>query len=190
MKIVKYSNSEIIKGIRNNNHHVFLYIYRECFDIVREYIVSKGGTTEDASDIFQQSLLTIKRKMNREEPDIYVNFKFFLLGYAKKIWLRDLEKMTRMQQQEFEHDLEDDNHIIKKLTRNEKLCLMWEYIEKMSELCRKIIKAFILGKRHRDTATQLRLSENQVKKRKYICQQKLLNAIRKDSRYKELRDKS
>lgn len=187
MKVVRYSNKEIIEGIRNNDEAVISYIYKASYEIIHDYVVARGGASEDALDVFQVSIITLRSKVFKEEPEIYVDFKYFLLGYAKKIWLRELEKKKRNQYQQLDSEMEDETNILHKIISSERLKLMWEYVERLPEICRVIIRSFLSGKRHKETASDLKLTEGQVKKRKYNCQQKLMEAMQKDSRYNELK---
>src|SRR5688500_3933555 len=69
------------------------YLYEHYFEDAATAIRLKGGTDEDAADIFQEAVLVLIEKIKsgkfREESSI----KTFLIGIARNLWL--FEKRTR-----------------------------------------------------------------------------------------------
>src|SRR5215216_5678904 len=66
----------------------FMELYEETFPHVAKFVAHRGGSFQDAKDIFQDSLVILYEKIVREKDSIRVPHEFYLVGIAKHLWIR------------------------------------------------------------------------------------------------------
>ena len=59
-KKTRFSDSELVEAIRNKEtlEPAILQLYEEHAEITRSFIMGKGGTEQDADDIFQETVVS------------------------------------------------------------------------------------------------------------------------------------
>jgi len=189
IKSKEISNEEIIEGIKNRDEKIARHILKSCFWMVEEYIKSKGGTTEDAWEVFQYTYIAMYQKTTVEDVVLYVNFPSYFLGFCKNYWLKELLKRKRsgyLEEQDEEIKGECDE-IIKQIIKKEKYNLYVKFFNKLPGLCRIIFLMHFKKIPYKQIAKELGLTENQVKRKKFGCKEKLIKLIMKDPRYNQLR---
>lgn len=114
----------------------FIMIYKKVFPKVAQYISRKGGSLDDAKDIFQESIviyyekaLTANIKLNNEQA--------YLMGIAKHLWLKKFStnKEQPLDNELFQHlqETEEEKPIATKLLL---------YLETAGQKCMNLLKAF------------------------------------------------
>ena len=91
-KVKKLTLGEIIEGIQRRDNKVLTYIYKELFPVISSHVTNHGGTTEDAKDVFQETIIIIFRQIEERSLDIKTGFENYLFGIARLIWLKLLRK--------------------------------------------------------------------------------------------------
>lgn len=186
------SVEEILKGIQAHDHEVLSYIYRSFYQQIKYFVNTNSGTDNDAEDIYQEALIVIYRKLKDGELEIKnCSFNTYLYSVCKLLWLKQLEKKRikqdyYMQDDEFT-DLEDDN-ILDVYEKSEKYKLYQKHFAKLQEDCRKVIGLSLERVSLRDIAEIMGYkSEKYAKKKKYQCKEKLIEKIKQDPKYSELK---
>ena len=57
---------DLINGLLSNNKKAIDYIYEHFFNRIKYYIQNKGGSLDDAKDVFQEALIIIYKKAKEE----------------------------------------------------------------------------------------------------------------------------
>lgn len=76
---------------------LFISLYKSAFPVVARYVSKRGGTFDEAKDIFQDALVIYYEKSVECSFGLKANEKAYLLGIAKHLWLkqhRDNSKLT------------------------------------------------------------------------------------------------
>ena len=83
-------HTEPVLDIRNpkEREQYFFTLYEEIFPLVAKFVAHRGGSFQDAKDIFQDSLIIFYEKMEDEKLDIDVSHEFYIVGIAKNLWFR------------------------------------------------------------------------------------------------------
>ncbi len=184
----KYSQDEIIDGLRRRDDRVMHYIYKAYYPIVLKLILDNRGTEEDAKDIFQETIVAIFRKF-RDNADYQISSDFvtFLYSIARWLWIKQLRRLKY-----FDEALKDSRSFIyfeepEPFMNDElKQALFQKAFLQLPQDCQTIIKMSNDGILLKNVALKLGVkSENYIKKRKHYCKEFLIQKIREDPRYKE-----
>jgi DNA-directed RNA polymerase specialized sigma24 family protein len=66
---------------------LFTQLYEELFPSVAKFVANRGGTFDDAKDIFHDALVILYEKSADEKP-VYESLERYLVGIAKHLWIR------------------------------------------------------------------------------------------------------
>ena len=181
----KFSEDIIIQGLKVQDPEILRYIYKKYFPFIQNFINKQTGSDDDAKDIFQEALIVIYRKVKSDDFDLSASFKTYLYSICKYMWMRLQEKKDK------EYELNtafvqnityDDKELIEK---NRRYALYQKHFSNLSVECRKILELFLQKKPLREIAKELKISsEKYLKKRKYICKERLVENIKNDPDYK------
>ena len=66
----------------------FIRLYEDSFPGVARFVAARGGSFEDAKDIFHDALVIFYEKMINEKFSPNVSREGYVMGIAKHLWLR------------------------------------------------------------------------------------------------------
>ena len=187
-----YSDQQIQLGILRNDNLVLQYIYKQFFYKVNSFIRNNSGEEEDASDIFQEAIIIIFRKL-KEDDSLFENrpFPTYLFSVCRFLWLKQLES-RRIEKEKvsetlpFQEDIYDDN-LTELALKNERYSLYQKHFKSLSTDCQKIMQMFFEKIPLKQIAQIMGYkSEKYAKKRKYKCKELLINRIKQDADYKKI----
>ena len=119
-KKIGFSDSELVEAIREKDmlEPAILQLYKDHAEITRSFIMGKGGTEQDADDIFQETVVSfidsVQKSKFRQESGI----RTFLISISKNLWYNEIRRRQRADNREklfeAERDQEDSgvNEII------------------------------------------------------------------------------
>lgn len=55
--------SDLIDNLKGENNHAFGKLYKEYFGMVNRLVTNNNGRTDDAEDVFQDTLLVLVEKL-------------------------------------------------------------------------------------------------------------------------------
>lgn len=182
-----HPDQRFIKGIKDNNSQILEEIYATCTTSVIKLIQQYKGTSDDASDVFQEALIVIVKKIKREEIILTCKFKTYFISVCRFVWLKKLRKKdnhlgTLAPELGLMSTTDIENMVIKKERHN-------FYLQKMKELsteCQQVLEMHVKGKTMSQIAEVLGYKTSvYARKRKFKCKERLLNLIKQDARYSE-----
>jgi RNA polymerase sigma factor (sigma-70 family) len=187
--VQEYRAEEILDGIQNRNTDVLEFIYKNYFHQINVFINKNDGTDEDTKDIYQDAILVIYQKIQKDKLTLTCSFNTYLYSVCRLLWLKQLEK--RKINKSFIEDsakfLELDNDILTLNLTNERYMLYQEHFNKLSYNCQKILELFLAQIQLKEIARILGFRSVQyVKKRKHQCKEKLIASIKSDPRFNEI----
>lgn len=174
----KYSDNEIINLVKKKDREVFKYIYRHITPSVRNIVMNSGGNPEDADEIEQKVIIHLYEKIISGNFKLYENTKLstYLYSVGKKMWYKINNS----------HDFVDEySEILVGIVENEidiSLTPETDYeievinaLKKLDNECKEIlVKFYYENKSMREISIESgTISEDNVRKRKYKCIQKL-----------------
>lgn len=190
--MIGYSDEQILKGILRHDNLILQYIYKQYYYNINYFIRKNQGSEDDASDIFQEAIIIIYRKI--KENDLVFeksSFKGYLFSVCRLLWLKQLEK-RRVEKEKlndslpYQEDLYDDN-LNEIVIKNERYGLYQKHFGALSTDCQKLLQLFFEKVSLKEIAMMMGYkSEKYAKKRKFKCKELLISRIKQDAEFKKI----
>lgn len=150
--------------------------YEEIFPVVAAYIQRRGGDIEDAKEIFQESVVLYYEKLQSGNFEPQAGDRAYLMGIAKKRWLKHCETTVEKESLEFVEITEEN--IPKPLKQK-----LLRYLERAGEKCMNLLQLFYYEKlTMKQVANQFGYtSERSATVQKYKCLEKVRDEIKRKS---------
>ncbi|MBA7568227.1 hypothetical protein ES708_09948 [subsurface metagenome] len=181
-----YTINAILKGIREKDNKVLYYIYQESYPAIKKHIVNNSGNAEDAKDIFQDAIVIIYNKSNKNDFNLDCDFSTYLYSICKILWLKELRKKKneKSNNKELQDFLKYQDDIIGSDGVSEKYAIYYKYINKLDYDCQKILRLFYDGVKVEEIVNIMGYkNEHIARSKKFKCKEKLLKWIRKDPNF-------
>lgn len=168
------SDEKIIELLKvNKTDRAFSKLYID-FPKVKKMILSKGGTKDDAQDIFQEALIILYNKVNQGDFKLTSKIGTYLYSVSRFLWKDQLIKNNKTVDSDFSNDQlietnkEELEEIIKK---EEKLKVIEQVLKEISQKCQDIFELFYFKKLSmKDIAIKMKYtSERVARTQKYKC---------------------
>ncbi len=184
-----YSDSKIIDGIRESNHGVINFLYKDYRPLVRAFVRKNSGTIQDADDVFQDGLEALYLRCRDQELILTCALRSYFYSVCRNIWFQRLERKQRLT---YYPDLMVNDSSEKydgrdSLTKEQKLArhaLFWKCFKTLPENCQQILLMYIDKVPCKKVAEKLGFTgENYAKVRKSMCVKLFQKRIMKDPEY-------
>jgi RNA polymerase sigma factor (sigma-70 family) len=131
---------KVLQDLKGENNLAFGLLYKEFFPVVNRFIISNKGSTEDAEDIFQDSMIILLEKLSQDHFILTASIKTYIMAIAKNLWLKRLRNRNK----EVElTDYHSDALIAEINTAIEQERSYWDklqhYMHKITEHCKGLI---------------------------------------------------
>ena len=91
-----YSNIKVIHILKKGNdkeiESLYRYLYKETFPYITKLVLSEKGEKSDAQDIYTESFMILYKNVRNDSFAGDSSFKTYLIGIAKRLWLREKSK--------------------------------------------------------------------------------------------------
>jgi len=185
-------SEEYIKGMLQHDSWVLSKIYEDFASRIKNMILQKGGTADDAKDIFHDALIVIYQKAHSPDFELTATFYTYLYSICRFMWDRKRKKKANNTVTiPDDNGLIIDESILEDILLREKQKVFKDNLSKLGETCQKILRLFFIRKSMREIAETLQFeNEHIARTRKYRCTKELEKMVRADSRYAELESKN
>ncbi len=185
------SVEEILEGIRQHDSVVLKYVYKSFYNQIKYLVKSNTGTDDDAQDIYQEGLIVIYRKIKQNTLDIKdCSFNTYLYSVCKLLWLKELEK-KKIKQDLYTENYEvadDGDDVLEVFENSERYRLFQKHFKQLQKDCQKVIEMSLEKIPLRQIAQIMGYkSDKYAKKKKYQCKKLLVNHIKNDPKFNELK---
>lgn len=95
-----YMNTEItmtIETTAETREELITRLYEICFPAVARFIQKKGGTLEDAKDLFQDGLVIYYEQVMRGNTTIQAGESQYLMGIVRHLWSRRFNEIKNLE---------------------------------------------------------------------------------------------
>lgn len=180
---------DYIKGIIQHDSQILDIIYQNFAFRIQQHILKKGGTVEDAKDVFQDALMVIYHKTKKEDFELTSQFYTYLFGVCHFVWDRKSKKKANHTVTIPDNNrYKSDSNIEQDIIYRERHKIFQDNFSKLGAFCQQILTLFYHQKNMQEIAEQLDLkNEHTARNRKYRCQKELESLIRNDRRFEELK---
>lgn len=149
----------------------FVRLYRD-FPKVEKLILTKGGSKDDAKDIFQEALIILYRKAQDAQFELTASLGTYLYSVSRFLWKDELKKRNRTETVELGDVSSDLQKDIREANEKEsRLKLAETALSSIGERCFELLQKFYFhALSMSQIATEMHLSsENVAKNQKYKC---------------------
>lgn len=186
-----YNETDILKSIKLQDYKILQVIYDNYFQPVERNILNNGGNTEDAKDIFQETVIVLYRKVNEGNLLLTSTLQNYIFSISKLMWFKELEKRQKQKTQHniYKSMLSDDEEtqLIAEIEYNARLKLFREKFEELTAKCKRVLRLFLNGLSLKEITEIMGYSSIQhTKNRRYRCKEHLIKTIKEDSRFKKV----
>ena len=185
-----YTTEAILEGIGMSNNDVLNYIYKKFFPSIRNFIENNNGNEEDARDLFQEAIIVIYRKMEKEPLVLTCNFKTYIYSICRLLWLKQLERKRNSNEINSEGVLDNRlDEASETFEQSLRYRLFQKHFHLLGPDCQKVLRLALDKVSLKEIAEIMGYkSEKYAKKRKYQCKQMLMDKIKSDNEFKEAYD--
>ncbi len=163
-------------------------IYENCLPHISKYICGNGGSHDDARDVFQEALLALYKQARESNFVLTASIKTYIFSICRYQWLKILRKNKKVESFVEDFDVQDlDCNIILNIEKSERFLILQNHLAKLNGNSRKILELHLQKYSSDEIAAQLGLSRLYVKKKKFECKKQLIESIKMDLRFKELK---
>jgi DNA-directed RNA polymerase specialized sigma24 family protein len=190
MAMLSYSNKKLLKGILEQDQSALNYLYRKLFPRVKRMINRYGGDHDIANEIFQESIIILYRKVMAHNMNGTIMVESYIIGVCKLVWLRlydtEIKIFTKLDAVKDETDDSYEEAVLDFLASRRKK-LFYEHFERLDYTCRRLLKDFFKGMDYEKIAEKYKLgTEENARKRKYLCKETLVKSIKDDPNFSKL----
>lgn len=182
-------DKELLEKLRNRDRSAIEYLCSNTFKVIENYVRKNGGQAEDARDIFQDAVLVLFDKLRKKDVQIEKSVLAYFIGIARYLMLRKKTKEARIPLDQFtDINLNDIKELEIIAAKREQYELFYKHYERLDKDCKRILQLFFDKKTMTEIRRLMGLSSiAYAKKKKFVCQKRLINSIKTDSLYNELR---
>lgn len=184
------SDEKVVKGIRESNREVILYLYKKYFIMVRNLLYKFDCNPGEAKDVFQDVLLSVFSSVNGKSFNLKTNFKTYIRSVANNRIIDIHRHKTKVDISHFgdtgikEENFPDNEKIP---FFDEKKELFEKHFELLSRDCQKLLKLFIMDIPVTRITYLMKFNRvDYTQMRRYKCKKYLMESIFNDPKYKEL----
>jgi RNA polymerase sigma factor (sigma-70 family) len=183
----KYTDPEIIDGIANDKSKVLMFVYREYFPFIENFVYKHGGTSDQAQDLFQDGMIVIFKKIKAGNLKLFCKFSTYLYAVCKRIWIQERRKNAhRMNKMTEEGIAAEPTVTYGEETIDEAKLLFDKHLNQLSPDCQKILRLHF----NDCTVEEIRNAMNyntahHAVDRKYRCKKSLIDRIINDPSFRK-----
>ena len=179
---------EIIKKIREGEEGaVFNWLYNNVLPIVKRYVTTNSGSSQDAEDIFQETIFILIKYVRAGKWDENQDIKGFMLAVSRNLWINKTSKKEWKTtfpigdphaKMVAEMPLDVEHHLI----TDERKRFVLELMNQVGDRCRELLVCIIYEDMSmKEVAAQMQFASDDVAKTMYYKCKKKLQGLVKES---------
>ncbi len=180
----KYSDIDIINGVRNQDDKILNWIYDNYLKAVKRYVVKNSGSDDDVSDVFQDSIIVLYNQIKENTLNLTSDLKGYFFGIARNVWNTQLRKMQITT--ELEIDLSDEEDTEDLLNDHLSERVVSRAFEMLKPDQQMVLRLYAEGLTYDEIALKMNLkNESYARRKKYLSKEALLVIMREDPEYQD-----
>ena len=139
------TDQEILDGLLKGGSEearCLKYLYWEYYPLIRSYVQRSNGTEEEATDVFQDGVITFYEQVKQNKYRGDSSIKTYLFAICKNLWFNQLrKKKTARSYTEHERNQDAGHDSPETLfLEREKHEHILKLLDKLGEACRKLLQ--------------------------------------------------
>lgn len=180
----KYSDSDIIDGIRRQDNRILTYLYDAYFEMIRDHLSKNSGSDDDAHEVLQETVVILYKQVTGDDFRLTTDLKGYFFGVARNVWNSHLRYRSRLVS--ITGDPEDET-----AAEEAGSALLERIVTRsfalLAEDCQRILTLFGEGLSYGEIARRMGFkSEEYARRKKYLCKEALMEIIKTDPEYQDL----
>ena len=182
-----FSDSTLVEAIKNkkNLDQAVLQLYQEHAAVARSFIIGRGGSEQDADDIFQETVISFIDTVQKGKFRFESGIRTFLISISKNVWLNEMRKRQRSDNREkvFETGRDqEDADISEAIGDRELKQQLQKLLADLGASCRKILILFYYENLSmKEMVAHLHYENEQVvRNKKYKCLKQLTDMLKEN----------
>ncbi|MCH6234185.1 RNA polymerase sigma factor [Cognataquiflexum rubidum] len=189
---MRHPDQLYIYGLLANDKNVIEKIYQNFFSKIKGMIIKNNGSSDDASDIFQEALITIYNKAKKTDFELTCPFEAFLWLICRKKWINVLNKnknfrVTNIDEEGYNFKEDSLQLAEETILQEERLKLLSDKLALLGDACRQLLEYSWQGFSMQEVADHFGYSFGYARKKKSICVAKLISEIKQSPDYNILK---
>jgi RNA polymerase sigma factor (sigma-70 family) len=183
MVFKKYSDIDIINGVRNQDDKVLNWLYDTYLPSIKKYVLSNSGSNEDVSDVFQDTIILLYNQITSRNLNLTTDLKGYFFGIARNVWSALLRKKQKTIELEIDPPNEEGyeeqiDAILEKIISR--------VFQKLKPDQQMVLNLFSDGLSYEEIAVKMNLkNEVYARRKKYLSKEALLEFMKEDPEYQE-----
>lgn len=100
-------DSDTLAGLQHRNNAAYDLLYSFYYPGIEKFIKRNNGTSADAEDVFQETIIVLLEKVPKEDFKLTSSIKTYITAVAQNIWLKRLRDARRSIHLDLTYELED-----------------------------------------------------------------------------------
>ena len=140
---------ELLEALARKEKDAIEGIYREHYHMIQSMVINNSGSSDDAADIFQETMIVLFEKAKTEGLELSCQLKTFIYSISRRLWLKKLQVSSRIitsdHAQEEIVSVEEDIEVHEK--RQAEFQMMEMAMGKIGEPCKSLLEAYYIQKK-------------------------------------------
>jgi len=180
----KYSDNDIIDGIRRQDSKILTYLYDAYHEVIRDHLKKNSASDDDVYDVLQESVVILYKQVTGDGFKLTTDLKGYFFGIARNVWNTQLRYRSRITSLEIEPANPDE---AEDLTRATLERIVTRSFALLKEDCQMVLTLFSDGYSYEEIARKMGMkNEAYARRKKYLCKEALMEIIRTDPEYHDL----
>lgn len=139
----------LLQGLANEDKSSIERIYREHYRMVQSLVVNNNGSTDDAADIFQETMIVLFEKVKSGNFELHCQLKTFIYAVSRRLWLKKLSQQQKFSttSEYLEETVSVDEDMETHESRQQEFNLMEAAMNKIGEPCKSLLEAYYIHKK-------------------------------------------
>lgn len=165
------TDEKIIELLKSNKTDKAFYKLYKDYPKVQKLILTKGGTKQDAQDIFQEALIVFYRKVTETDFKLTSKIGTYLYSVCRFLWKDELLKRKSSTQISFDIKNNEAEELEQLYSKEKQLVAIEKVLETISEKCQQIFQLFYFKKLSMKEIAKVMgyTSERIARTQKYKC---------------------
>jgi len=180
----KYSDEDIIDGIRRQDNNVLSYLYDAYFEMVRDHLKKNSGSDDDVYEVLQETVVILYKQVTGDEFKLTSDLKGYFFGIARNVWNTQLRYRSRMTGLEADiPETAETEEVTSAILER----IVTRSFALLKEDCQMVLNMYSEGYTYEEIARKMGLkNEAYARRKKYLCKEALMEIIKTDPEYQDL----